>query len=221
MPAVEAAWKDSAGRHARSETKSTPLGSPYHRAAKNALARSGLTAGQTALSTMGNNGQDLHDRGDHILDLAGACTFEEIAYLLLHGVLPGLASLRAYQRKLCGLRALPAIARSVLESLPASAHPMDVLRTYVSILAPVQPEHSSHEAAAARELADKPLASQVSALLYQHHDSQHGRRIEVDSEDDSMAAHSLHLLHGRPAASSWVQAMHISLNLYAEHEFDA
>ncbi len=188
---------------------------------KKSVALSGVAAGNTALCTVGRSGNDLHYRGYDILDLAVGTDFEEVAYLLIHGTLPNKIQLNAYKTKLRSLRGLPAIARQVLEQLPAASHPMDVLRTYTSVLGTLYPEKDEHPLAETREIADKLLASVGSALLYWHHYTQNGRRIEVETDDDSIGGHFLHLLHGKPAPASWIEAMHISLNLYAEHEFNA
>ena len=189
--------------------------------AKKSVALSGVTAGNTALSTVGMTGNDLHYRGYDILDIATECEFEEIAYLLVHEKLPNRAELAAYKAKLQGLRALPAAVAAVLEQLPAGSHPMDVLRTGVSALGCCIPEPGDHLSSGARDIADRLLASLGSMLCYWYHFSRSARRIEVRTEDDSIGAHFLHLLHGRKPPASWVRAMHTSLNLYAEHEFNA
>ena len=188
---------------------------------KKSVALSGVAAGNTALCTVGRTGNDLHYRGYDILDMAAVCEFEEIGYLLVHGELPTPAELAAYHHKLASLRAIPAAVRTVLEQIPASAHPMDVMRTGVSMLGSVLPEDAAHDAAGAREIADRLLASLGSMLLSWHHYSRDGRRIDVETEDTSIGGHFLHLLHGRPPSAEWVRAMHTSLNLYAEHEFNA
>ena len=188
---------------------------------KKSVALSGVTAGNTALCTVGRTGNDLHYRGYDILDLAGNCQFEEIAYLLVHGKLPNAAELHAYKTKLNALRGLPANLKAALEWLPASAHPMDVMRTGVSVLGAVLPEKDDHNLAGAREIADRLMASLGSMLLYWYHYSHNGKRIEVETDDDSIGGHFLHLLHGDTPSKSWVDAMHVSLNLYAEHEFNA
>lgn len=188
---------------------------------KKSVALSGVAAGNTALCTVGRSGNDLHYRGYDILDIAEKCEFEEVAYLLVHGKLPNAAQLRAYKAKLQRLRGLPAQVRTVLEAIPAAAHPMDVMRTYVSMLGTVQPEKDDHNLPGARDIADRLMASLGSALLYWYHFSHNGRRIEVETDDDSIGGHYLHLLHGRRPPESWVKAMHISLILYAEHEFNA
>jgi len=188
---------------------------------KKSVALSGTTAGNTALCTVGRTGNDLHYRGYDILDLATACEFEEVAHLLVHGKLPNAPELFAYKAKLRGLRGLPAALRNVLEQLPASTHPMDVMRTAVSTLGCVLPEKDDHNHPGARDIADRLMASLGSALLYWYHFSVNGRRIEVETDDDGIAGHFLHLLHGKKPNDAWVRAMNISLNLYAEHEFNA
>jgi 2-methylcitrate synthase len=188
---------------------------------KKSVALSGVVAGNTALCTVGRTGNDLHYRGYDILDIATQCEFEEIAHLLVHEKLPNTGQLAAYKAKLKGLRVLPATVATVLEQLPASSHPMDVLRTGVSALGCSVPEAEDHTAKAARDLADLLLASLSSMLCYWYHYSKSGRRIDVQTDDDSIGAHFLHLLHGRKPSASWVRAMHTSLNLYAEHEFNA
>jgi 2-methylcitrate synthase len=188
---------------------------------KKSVALSGVTAGNTALCTVGKTGNDLHYRGYDILDIATECEFEEIAYLLVHEKLPNRAELAAYKAKLKALRVLPAAVTTVLEQLPAASHPMDVLRTGVSALGCCIPEANDHKSAGARDIADRLLASLGSMLCYWHHYSRDGRRIDVQTDDDSIGAHFLHLLHGRKPSAQWVRAMHTSLNLYAEHEFNA
>src|SRR6516225_1442748 len=188
---------------------------------KKSVALSGVAAGNTALCTVGRTGNDLHYRGYDILDLATACEFEEVAYLLVHGKLPNTAELAGYKAKLKALRGLPAAVKTALEAVPASAHPMDVMRTGVSILGTVLPEKDDHNLPGARDIADRLMASLGSMLLYWYHFSHNGKRIEVETDDDSIGGHFLHLLHGRAPSKSWVDAMHVSLNLYAEHEFNA
>jgi len=188
---------------------------------KKSVALSGVTAGNTALCTVGRSGNDLHYRGYDILDIAERCEFEEIAHLLVHGALPTEAELAAYKTKLKSLRGLPTALKSSLEAIPAAAHPMDVMRSGVSALGCVLPEVPDHNHAGARDLADRLMASLGSMLLYWHHYAQNGRRIEVESDDDSIGGHFLHLLQGHAPRESWVRAMHTSLNLYAEHEFNA
>jgi 2-methylcitrate synthase len=188
---------------------------------KKSVALSGVAAGNTALCTVGRTGNDLHYRGYDILDMAAVCEFEEIAYLLVHGKLPTRSELAAYHRRLASLRGIPAPLRAALEQIPASAHPMDVMRTGVSMLGTVLPERESHDAAGARDIADRLMASLGSMLLYWHHYSRSGERIDVETDDASIGAHFLHLLHRRTPPAAWVRAMHTSLNLYAEHEFNA
>lgn len=188
---------------------------------KKSVALSGVTAGNTALCTVGRTGNDLHYRGYDILDVATTCEFEEIAYLLVHEKLPTAAELTAYKKKLKALRGLPANLKAALEWIPASAHPMDVMRTGVSVLGTVLPEKDDHNIAGARDIADRLMASFGSMLLYWYHYSHNGRRIEVETDDDSIGGHFLHLLHGKTPSKSWVEAMHTSLILYAEHEFNA
>jgi 2-methylcitrate synthase len=187
---------------------------------KKSVALSGVVAGNTALCTVGRTGNDLHYRGYDILEVAEACEFEEIAHLLVHERLPTVAELAAYRAKLKSVRGLPPQMRKVLEALPKTAHPMDVLRTAVSTLGCLEPERDQSPEHA-RDLADRLIASLGSMLLYWHHFSREGVRIDVESDADSVAAHFLTLLHRRPPPESWVRAMHTSLVLYAEHEFNA
>jgi len=188
---------------------------------KKSVALSGVAAGNTALCTVGRSGNDLHYRGYDILDIAGRCEFEEVAYLLVHGKLPTEAELRGYKAKLKMLRGLPQAVRHALEALPAASHPMDVMRTGVSALGCALPEKDDHNIPGARDIADRLMASTGSMLLYWYHYSHNGRRIDVETDDDSIGGHFLHLLHGAPPPAEWVQAMHTSLILYAEHEFNA
>ena len=188
---------------------------------KKSVALSGVVAGNTALCTVGRTGNDLHYRGYDILDFADKAEFEEIAYLLVHEKLPTRGELTAYKKKLQSLRALPRELRAALENIPGSAHPMDVMRTGVSVLGTLEPEKPDHSAAGARDIADRLMASLGSMLLYWHHFSRHGRRIETETDDDSIGGHFLHLLHGKKPGAEWVRAMHTSLILYAEHEFNA
>ena len=188
---------------------------------KKSVALSGVTAGNTALCTVGRTGNDLHYRGYDILDLAESSEFEEIAHLLVHGKLPTTAELKAYKQKLKALRGLPANVKASLEWLPASSHPMDVMRTGVSALGCVLPEKDDHNTPGARDIADRLMASLGSILLYWYHYSHNGRRIETETDDDSIGGHFLHLLHGEAPSELWVRAMHTSLILYAEHEFNA
>ena len=188
---------------------------------KKSVALSGVTAGNTALCTVGRTGNDLHYRGYDILDIAEQAEFEEVAYLLVHGKLPNAAELRGYKTKLKALRGLPAQVKAVLESLPAGSHPMDVMRTGVSALGCVLPEKDDPNSPGARDIADRLMASLGSVLLYWYHYAFNGRRIDVETDDDSIAAHFLHLLHGQAPSELWIRAMHTSLNLYAEHEYNA
>ncbi|MFN7183249.1 MAG: 2-methylcitrate synthase [Thermomonas haemolytica] len=188
---------------------------------KKSVALSGTAAGNTALCTVGRSGNDLHYRGYDILDFATTSEFEEIAHLLVHGKLPNRAELAAYKAKLKALRGIPAAVKAALEELPPSAHPMDVMRTGVSVLGCVAPEKDDHNHPGARDIADKLMASLGSMLLYWYHYSHNGRVIDVETDDDSIGGHFLHLLHGAPPPQSWVRAMHTSLILYAEHEFNA
>ncbi|MDB5838313.1 MAG: prpC [Herminiimonas sp.] len=188
---------------------------------KKSVALSGVTAGNTALCTVGKTGNDLHYRGYDILDVADTCEFEEIAHLLVHGKLPTVSELKAYKAKLKALRGLPANVKAVLECLPAASHPMDVMRSGVSALGCVLPEKDDHNAVGARDIADRLMASLGSMLLYWYHYSNNGKRIEVETDDDSIGAHFLHLLHGEKPSALWERAMHTSLILYAEHEFNA
>lgn len=188
---------------------------------KKSVALSGVTAGNTALCSVGKSGNDLHYRGYDIADLASHCEFEEVAYLLIYGALPTQSQLHSYKTKLKGLRGLPDEVKTVLEQLPASAHPMDVMRSGVSALGCISPEDSEQRLEGAQEITDKLLACLSSILLYWYHFSNSGKQIEVESDDDSIAGHFLHLLHGAPASDLWVQSMQASLILYAEHEFNA
>ena len=188
---------------------------------KKSVALSGTAAGNTALCTVGRSGNDLHYRGYDIADLATKSTFEEVAHLLVHGALPTKTQLKAYKTKLARLRGLPAIVQETLELVPANAHPMDVMRTGCSVLGNVLPERDGHPATEARDIADKLMASFGSMLLYWWHFTRNGRRIDVETDDDSIAAHFLHLLHGAPPSTSHADAMDKSLILYAEHEFNA
>ena len=188
---------------------------------KKSVALSGVQAGSTALCTVGRSGNDLHYRGYDILDIAERCEFEEIAHLLIHERLPTRAELAAYKKRLRSLRGLPEELRAVLEHVPASAHPMDVMRTGCSALGTVLPEADDHSIDGARDIADRLIASFGSMLLYWYHYSQNRRRIDTDTDDDTIGGHFLRLLHGKAPSASWVRAMHTSLNLYAEHEFNA
>ena len=188
---------------------------------KKSVALSGVVAGNTALCTVGRTGNDLNYRGYDILDIADACEFEEIAYLLVHGKLPTIAELAGYKRKLKTLRGIPAPLKAMLEQIPAAAHPMDVMRTAVSALGTLLPERDDHSVQGAQAIADRLMASLGSMLLYWFHYAHNGKRIDVETDDDSVGGHFLHLLHGKRPSELWVRAMHTSLILYAEHEFNA
>jgi len=188
---------------------------------KKGVGLAGVTAGNTALCTVGHTGNDLHYRGYDILDVAEKCEFEEIAFLLVHGILPTQVRLDAYKHKLRAMRGLPQSVRQVLEALPAATHPMDVMRTGISALGCALPERDDHNVAGARDIADRIMACGGSMLLYWYHWSHAGRRIAVETDDDSIGGHFLHLLHGHAPSAEWVRAMHTSLVLYAEHEFNA
>ena len=189
--------------------------------AKKSVALSGMAAGNTAVCTVGRTGNDLHYRGYDILDFAEQAEFEEIAHLIVYGTLPNKAELRAYKTRLKSLRGLPQAVRQAMEALPASAHPMDVLRTGCSVLGTCLPEKEEHPLAETRHILDRLMASFGSMLLYWYHFAVNGKRIDVETDDDSIGGHFLHLLHGETPRESWVRAMHTSLILYAEHEFNA
>ncbi|MGB9109809.1 MAG: 2-methylcitrate synthase [Telluria sp.] len=200
--------------------QTTPSDTPAFKP-KKSVALSGVAAGNTALCSVGRSGNDLHYRGYDILDVADTSEFEEIAYLLVHGKLPNEAELRGYKAKLKMLRGLPQAVKGALEALPAASHPMDVMRTGVSVLGCTLPEKDDHNIPGARDIADRLMASLGSMLLYWYHFSHNGKRIEVETDDDSIGGHFLHLLHGFKPSDDWVKAMHTSLILYAEHEFNA
>lgn len=188
---------------------------------KKGVALAGVSAGTTAVCTVGHSGNDLHYRGYDILELAAHSTFEEVAFLLIHGHLPNQSELNAYHARLRQLRDIPDALKVVLEQLPATAHPMDVMRTATSMLGTLEPEAPDHSADGARELADRLIACLGSALLYWHHFSLHGKRIDLNNDEDSIASHFLHLLHGKKPSDLHIAAMNESLVLYAEHEFNA
>ena len=189
--------------------------------AKKGVGLSGIVAGNTALCTVGRSGNDLHYRGYDILDVADVCEFEEIAYLIVHGKLPTNAELRNYKAKLISLRGLPAAVKASLEALPAASHPMDVMRTGLSAMGCVLPEKDDQNVPGARDIIDRLMASLGSMLLYWFHYAHNGKRIDVETDDDSIGGHFLHLLHGKQPSAEFVRAMHTSLILYAEHEFNA
>ena len=188
---------------------------------KKSVALSGTVAGNTALCSVGRTGNDLHYRGYDILDIASTCEFEEIAHLLVHGTLPTACELHEYKTRIKSLRGVPAAVKVVLEQMPPSAHPMDVLQLAVSSLGCLEPEKEDHNHAGARAIADRLMASLGSMLLYWYHFSRHGKRVEVETDDDSIGGHFLHVLHGTRPSDQWVRSMHTSLVLYAEHEFNA
>jgi 2-methylcitrate synthase len=188
---------------------------------KKSVALSGIVAGNTALCTVGRTGNDLHYRGYDILDFADEAEFEEVACLLVHEKLPTKSELAAYKKKLRSLRELPSQLKAALEHIPKSAHPMDVMRTAVSVLGTVEQESEDHNPQGARDIADRLMASLGCALLYWFHFQNSGKRISTETDDDSIGGHFLHLLHGRKPSDEWVRAMHTSLILYAEHEFNA
>ena len=198
-----------------------PAAAPAGPKPKKSVALSGVTAGNTALCTVGRTGNDLHYRGYDILDFADHAEFEEVAFLLVHGKLPNAAELAGYKAKLKALRGLPANLKAILEWIPPSAHPMDVMRTAVSAMGNLLPEKDDHNLPGARDIADQLMASLGSMLLYWYHYSHNGKRIETETDDDSIGGHFLHLLHGKAPSAEWVRAMHTSLILYAEHEFNA
>ena len=189
--------------------------------AKKSVALSGVPAGNTAICTVGRNGNDLHYRGYDIADLAARCEFEEVAYLLIHGKLPNQIELNEYKKYLKKLRDIPPQLRTILEQLPASTHPMDVLRTGISALGTIEPEHEGHTEIGARAIADRLIACTPSILCYWHHYVTSGKRIECSTQSDSIGGHFLELLYGKTASSQWEEAMNASLILYAEHEFNA
>ena len=188
---------------------------------KKSVALSGTAAGNTAICTVGKTGNDLHYRGYDILDIAEQCEFEEIAYLIVHEKLPTQDELDGYKARLRALRDIPHEVKVVLEQLPSSTHPMDVMRSGCSALGCIMPEADDHCVEGARDIIDRLMACFGSILVYWYHFSHHGKRIDLVTDDDSIGGHFLHLLHGKPAPESWVKAMHISLILYAEHEFNA
>jgi 2-methylcitrate synthase len=188
---------------------------------KKSVALSGTTAGNTAICTVGRTGNDLHYRGYDILEFAEQAEFEEIAHLIVHGTLPNQAELDAYKTKLRSMRDLPDAVKTALEQIPKTAHPMDVMRTGCSILGCLETESDAHPADEARNIIDRLMASFGSMLVYWYHFSHNNKRIELQTDDDSIGGHFLHLLHGEKPKASWIKAMHISLILYAEHEFNA
>ena len=188
---------------------------------KKSVALSGVPAGNTALCSVGKSGNDLHYRGYDILELANQATFEEVAYLLIYGKLPSSAQLSAYTDALKTQRGLPNVVKDVLSQLPIATHPMDVLRTAVSVFGSIHPERDNHPIAETRSIIDRLMSSMGSALLYWYHFSRNGRVVDVETDDETLGGHFLHILHGKKPSESWVRAMQVSLNLYAEHEFNA
>ena len=189
--------------------------------AKKSVALSGVCAGNTAVCTVGRTGNDLHYRGYDIQELAMDATFEEVSHLLVHGELPTQSELKDYKKKLRSLRGLPSLVKTVLEDIPAAAHPMDVLRTGCSALGTVLPEKDDRNIQGTRDIIDRLVASFSSMLIYWWHYSQNGTRIEVETDDDTVAGHFLHLLHGKKPSALHERALDQSLILYAEHEFTA
>ncbi len=188
---------------------------------KKGVALAGVTAGTTAICTVGHTGNDLHYRGYDIIELAKNSTFEEVAYLLIHGELPNKSELSAYHAKLKKLRSLPDALKAVLEQIPKNTHPMDVMRTACAMLGTLEPEAADRNTAAAKDLGDRLISCFGSILLYWYHFSHNGKRVNVETGDDSIAAHFLHVLHGRAPSQLHIDAMNTSLVLYAEHEFNA
>ncbi len=211
----------ASGVHGEGDERMAELPERTAPRSKKSVALSGVVAGDSAICSVGRNGNDLHYRGYDVIALANEATFEEVAYLLLYGRLPTYTQLKQYRKKLKTLRGLPVTLRPVLENLPASAHPMDVLRSGCSALGTIIPEAQDHNPGAAREIADRLIASFGSMLLYWYHWSHNGRRIETETDDESIAAHFLHLLRGKPATSLHATSLDKSLVLYAEHEFNA
>ncbi len=188
---------------------------------KKGVALAGVTAGTTAICTVGHTGNDLHYRGYDIIELAKNSTFEEVAYLLIHGELPNKSELSAYHAKLKKLRSLPDALKAVLEQIPKNTHPMDVMRTACAMLGTLEPEDADRNTAAAKDLGDRLISCFGSILLYWYHFSHNGKRVNVETGDDSIAAHFLHVLHGKAPSQLHIDAMNTSLVLYAEHEFNA
>lgn len=188
---------------------------------KKMVQLSGVPVGETEICTVGLEGHDLRYRGYDIYDLAEHASFEEVAHLLIHGDLPIKNELDRYKLKLKNLRGIPAPVKAALEQIPAAAHPMDVMRSGCSVLGAVLPERGDHTPEGARHIADRLLAVFPSMLLYWYHFAHHGKRIDVETEDETIAAHFLHLLHGKPPSEIHARALDITFVLYAEHEFNA
>ena len=188
---------------------------------KKGVALAGVNAGSTGICTVGHTGNDLHYRGYDIIELAKYATFEEVAYLLIHGELPNSTTLNAYKAKLKTLRSLPEGLKKVLREIPKESHPMDVMRTACAMLGTLEPEVADRNIDAAKALGDRLIACFGSILVYWYQFSNFDRRIEVETDDDSIAAHFLHILHGKKPSQLHIDAMNTSLVLYAEHEFNA
>ncbi|MGB4812158.1 MAG: 2-methylcitrate synthase [Methylophilaceae bacterium] len=188
---------------------------------KKGVALAGVAAGSTAVCTVGHTGNDLHYRGYDIIELAKQATFEEVAYLLMHGELPSQIELTAYHVRLKQLRGIPQALKEVLERIPKTTHPMDVMRTGCSMLGTLAPESVDRNIPDAKKLGDRLIACFGSILLYWYHFSHHNKRIDVKNDEDSIAGHFLHLLHGKKPSDLHIAAMNTSLVLYAEHEFNA
>jgi len=188
---------------------------------KKSVALSGTSAGNTALCSVGKSGNDLHYRGYDILEFADKAEFEEIAHLIVHGTLPNQAELDVYKAKLRSFRDIPQGVKIALEQLPKTCHPMDVMRTGCSVLGAIDQEDEAHDKGEAQDIINRLMGSFSSILLYWYHFAYNGKRIDVVTDDDTVGGHFLHLLHGEKPKESWVKAMHVSLILYAEHEFNA
>ncbi|MCL7986959.1 2-methylcitrate synthase [Sphingobacterium sp. lm-10] len=188
---------------------------------KKSVALSGVAAGNTSLSTVGKTGNDLHYRGYDILELADQASFEEVAYLLIYGELPTKTQLAAYESELKSKRYLPQELKEVLQRLPKTSHPMDVMRTAVSVLGSLEPEPAKPTLEQTQQIIDRLIACLGSALLYWYHYAYNQKKVDVLTDDKTVGAHFLHVLHGEVPSDSWIRAMQISLNLYAEHEFNA
>lgn len=178
----------------------------------------GVVAGDSAISTVGIAGVGLNYRGYSIHELAKYGSFEEVAYLLIHGVLPTEQQLADYLKLLMSLRALPEALKTVLELIPANVHPMDVMRTGCSMLGTLEPESKKNDQ---YHIADRLLACFPGMLLYWYHYHQNGKRISTESDETSTAGYFLYLLHGKKPDELHSRALDVSLILYAEHEFNA
>jgi 2-methylcitrate synthase len=190
----------------------------YMAAKKKTGGLAGVTAGETHICTVGKEGAGLTYYGYDIYDLADNACFEEVAYLLLRGRLPNRAELDAYIARIKAKRGLPEALKTVLEMVPADAYPMDVLRTAVSFLGNIEPEGDFSNQV---DVADRLLACLPSMLLYWHHFHSDGARIDTETDDDSIAGHFLHMLHGKPPSETHRSSLDTTLILYAEHEFNA